>query len=833
MCALSRSWNRGLSLACLAGLCFALSCTAADSAAELALRSPAGAEAFFERTPAGLLWLGLRHPETGVVIPIAGPRFSIQTPDGFRATLADVGMRQVDIAADKITFEADFEKPPVTLRQEFSFCGDGTTLRVRSAVRARGDAFEVQRYGLLELQVPGESFRLTGPGQVSCPVYGTGVFAGLEHPSAWCQAQDDQFWIARHVDRILDAEWQELPPAIFGIVRAEDQALAEAERTRHAFLRYLDTVRVKPADLHVHYNDWWTAPVPSSQEFVLSNIAALKAGLYDTTGFFFDSYALDAGWSDPHSVWEMDTRQFPQRFAPIRTALESIGSHVGLWISPSSLYPFALDNNWLKENGYEVMPHPSLGFTACLAKGGRYQQAFKDAALRHAREANLAHMKFDGIIQECNEPDHGHAIDFASRIAIADGLIDVLDALRAQNPNMALEPTCFGYNPSPWWLMHTPFIIGPFGDDSPRGRVPCPEWIEAMTTARDIENLNGRASFQFPSSALQCFDIIVQCPGPFQNHAVMAIGRGRWFISSYINPKYMDTEEWRFFADLIKWARYNREFLQEPRPIGGNPEQRMPYGYAFSGPDRALLCLRNPFIVESDFLPPADVAALNGRPVDWRMIYPRQAMIARGVTELPAVHLGPFETVMVEVTPTETPGKPGMPMASAVDGGWAGSVTRAAGHYTLSGDLRIEGASSMELAVLCEGGPAVAKVAGTVQVDNAEVPVTASTSEGAFSATGKPQEEHWTWLLATVEAGENAPPPASPAPGTLQSAEPRSYHLEVDVILPVDQIKVRAFIRGTAPVVPDALPETNGPRFPLYQPNTRCWARELQMEGIR
>ena len=207
-------------------------------------------------------------------------------------------------------------------------------------------------------------------------------------------------------------------------------------------------------------------------------------GLFETTGFFFDSYALDAGWSNPKSVWKMDPSHFPQRFAPIRTALEQMGSHVGLWISPSSLYPFALDNQWLGSAGYETTPLQGFGANACLAKGGRYQRAFASAALGYAREARLAHMKFDGYIARCDVASHGHRTGLDSCLPLAEGLMEVFDQLRALNPGIALEPTCFGYQPSPWWLMHVPFILGPFGDDSPYGRCPAPDYLESVTTAR-------------------------------------------------------------------------------------------------------------------------------------------------------------------------------------------------------------------------------------------------------------------------------------------------------------------------------------------------------------
>ena len=201
--------------------------------------------------------------------------------------------------------------------------------------------------------------------------------------------------------------------------------------------------------------------------------------------------------------------------------------------------------------------------------------------------------------------------------------------------------------------MHVPFIIGPFGDDSPYGRCPAPDYVESMTTAREIKNLEGRGSFLMPSSALQCFDIIVQCPGAFQNHAVMAIGRGRWFISSYINPRFMDAESWRFFAASMQWARHHRAFLQEPVPFGGKPERREAYGYAFLGDARQIFCVRNPWMEETTLALPGLVRSTNN--VEVRMLYPRPTVIARLAPQAapPNLPLGPYETQLIEMIPSE------------------------------------------------------------------------------------------------------------------------------------------------------------------------------------
>jgi hypothetical protein len=506
---------------------------------------------------------------------------------------------------------------------------------------------------------------------------------------------------------------------------------------------------------------------------------------------------------------------------------------VGLWVSPSSLYPFALDNRWLASAGYEVTPHPTLGFSACLARGGKYQTAFKEAALRYAQEANLAHMKFDGFVPRCDEAGHGHAPGADSLLPLAEGLMEVFDALRTQNPNIALEPTCFGYQPSPWWLMHVPFIIGPFGDDSPFGRCPAPDYLESMTTAREIKNLEGRGSFLMPSSALQCFDLIVQCPGAFPNHAVMAIGRGRWFISSYLNPKFMDTEEWRFFAEAMRWARHHRAFLQEPLPFGGHPKQREAYGYAFLSETRQLLCLRNPWIDETSLaLPEPLPTSLN---VEIRMLYPRPGLIGRLARSNAPLRLplGPYETQLIELVPSDQPtvdvAKAPLPQVTwapaeeprvectvfaadppALGPSWTSldGVADRRSSLVVTGRLTTDHTLDAQLCVLCERHPAVAENTCRVLVDGQEVAVSIARSQGAFGATGEGQPEHWIWFLADLPVG--------------------GHDLRIELSGPALQYPTGVFLRGDlARPTPAATLALEGPAFPSYHADRLPWSRTL------
>ena len=70
--------------------------------------------------------------------------------------------------------------------------------------------------------------------------------------------------------------------------------------------------------------------------------------------------------------------------------------------------------------------------------------------------------------------------------------------MRKVQPEVWLESTCFGWNPSPWWLFHVNSVIGTFGDDAPHGRVPAPVYRESYTTGRDYYNLQGAARMPVP-----------------------------------------------------------------------------------------------------------------------------------------------------------------------------------------------------------------------------------------------------------------------------------------------------------------------------------------------
>ena len=226
----------------------------------------------------------------------------------------------------------------------------------------------------------------------------------------------------------------------------------------------------------------------------------------------------------------------------------------------------------------------------------------------------LRSIKFDGYIATCTATDHGHEPGTLSAEAIAAGMVDVFLAVRKANPNVWLRPTCFGPNPSPWWLFYTNSVTGTFSDDSPFGRVPSPVYRESYTSARDYFHMQGATWHPISLSAEEVLGLIHQTDEPFMNDAVAVTMRGGEFVPLYLNPKYMGGRRWEMLAGLLKWSRKNSGMLGETVPLlpvswqngrcprfADVPMPREPYGYIRCQGNRGLVFLRNPWIATSSY----------------------------------------------------------------------------------------------------------------------------------------------------------------------------------------------------------------------------------------
>jgi hypothetical protein len=487
----------------------------------------------------------------------------------------------------------------------------------------------------------------------SHPIYSDTVFGGVEFVSAFNEYGGDGFVLRSRPGGIhIGSYWLPLNSTVLGV--------SPHGSIREAFVEYLEDVRLPPAKLVACYNSWWTLPHVVTQQDNLNLIGTLKEKLYDQHGVFFDIVTTDEGWSNPRSIWEIDRTQLPNGLDDIRRIVEGAGGLLGLWMSPSEVYPESCDYEWLEKKGYVVLRREKSGkqqaFALSLADP-KYRTAVTEQLSKLIRDNNLGHVKYDGFVAEEQVSHHDLLPAEDSVEPLARYSLELLEVSKKANPTLVTEPTnmnsLVNYI-SPWILKYSNSVWGNAGGDCPLGMNPAPDYRESHTNAREYYIFSSLHEVWLPQNALQYFDI-VQCDHAtgFPNHAAMAFGRGRFFVPTYINPRFMTDDDWRIYAGLLKWARTNQDILRNTEIIPSRVELGEPYVYAHWLGRRGILAVRNPSNATRAF--DLDMRAAHA-PKDLSDVvcytqYPYRKGIARHVTtnSVISLKLAPWELLILEI----------------------------------------------------------------------------------------------------------------------------------------------------------------------------------------
>ncbi len=670
---------------------------------------------------------------------------------------------------------------------EFHLHSAQPVIRKKATVELLGDGGPVllKEVVIDSLDLKGQGPRQPFDGWQSYPVLCESFFCGVEFPAAQAAVRGDTARLfCRPGRRLTSGDRYDVWPVVYGV--------SAKGRTREAFEAYIDALRPKSAPLHIQYNSWWSAPFPFTENQMLDLVGVFREDFFKPFGGRLDSFCLDMGWADWQALWKLNPACFPRGFGPLTSALGEIGAGLALWCSPSSCYPYpgALDSHWAWRNGYETFLQPNGIRCACLA-GRKYATAYRDSLVDLTRRYRIAHFKFDGYVPTCPETDHGHEPGELSAEKTACGIIDVFKAVRAENPTIWLEPTCFGFRPSPWWMMYVDSMIGTFGDDAPPGRIPCPVYRESYTTARDYYNLQGAKDILAPIHGQEVLGIIHQTPEPLQNDAVVTVLRGHGFIPLYINPRFMNARRWRFLANLLTWARTNGELLRHTKVLcfGGWADEKrsrawddeLPrdvYGYAhFAGGAGAVL-LRNPWIrparVElvldesagGKVPPDCGPAAAEVRPpvgpgstprgMTAACLYPKFGRLAGTCSpgNRVTVELGPFETMLLAFGDfADAPPLPPRRQAGLAVSGIEWIISQSHDQVRFAFDAG-GGAPDRQLWVLSEAKTAFQAPDCAIRVNGRTVAPRVFDSTTGWRASGADPHEQWFWHVVDLPAGD-------------------------------------------------------------------------------
>ena len=464
----------------------------------------------------------------------------------------------------------------------------------------------------------------------SYPILMDGFFAGIEFPVASTRIEAGQGIIAHQPGvRLRDGEWHESRKAVYG--------LASLGKERDSFEKYIAGHYPHNKKFHLNYNSWWTTGIPYNEPEILNLMKVFRDNLYKPHGIGFDTFTIDMGWSDKHTIWEVNKEMFPKGMGTLKVAAEEMGSNIGLWMSPAAAYPEALDTKWAKEQGY--LTHESNGFTLMCAGDKRYIEKINERMVDMIEKYGVRQFKFDNGRLSCPSPDHGHEAGELSAEPLAEAMISIFTAIRKASPDAYLESNAFGAYQSPWWLFHEDALLSMLGADAPYGYIPCPSYMESYTTARDYYNLIGDVKNVMPIQDLHVCGMVHQTPEPFMNDAVITIMRGTVFLPVYYNPRYMNDSRWATLASMLKWAKKNQDVILQTKIIlpkstadgsasslpAESPVPREPYGYAHWKNGKGLIGIRNPWI----------------KPVEYTITIDERIGIPEGVEGLSAVSLYP------------------------------------------------------------------------------------------------------------------------------------------------------------------------------------------------
>ncbi len=485
----------------------------------------------------------------------------------------------------------------------------------------------------------------------SHPIYCATWWAGVEFVAAFNSYDKDGFVLASRPGATpLSPAWLPLHATVIGAARPD--------AAREAFLTYIEDVRRAPARIVTCYNSWWTLPKLVKQADNLTLIRELKTKLYDRYGIFFDFITTDMGWSDPKSIWQIYRAVLPRGFDDIRPIVESAGGKLGLWMSPSEIYPPVCDYDWAEKSGYAVVRQNPRQPGISVADP-RYRQEIKAALQQLIREAGIKHIKYDGFIAEEVKPHHDLRSGVDSVEPLASNSLELLQASNQADPELVTEPTYLNSHAnfnSPWMIQHCDSVWANAGGDYPPGLTPAPHYREAHTSAREYFIFRSLDEVWLPQNAVQHFDIVhVDEHEGFANHVAMAFARGRFFVPAYINPRHMAEDDWRVLAGLIRWAKANQELLRHTVEMPSRVELGEPYGYAHWQGTRGLIAVRNPSNENREYLLEMRRARAPEKLHDavGYTVFPGRRGIAEGLDAGSTVRiaLAPWELLYLEIVP--------------------------------------------------------------------------------------------------------------------------------------------------------------------------------------
>jgi hypothetical protein len=382
-----------------------------------------------------------------------------------------------------------------------------------------------------------------------------------------------------------------------------------------AFYDYIDRTRARPFRLQTQYNSWFD--LGAGNRSSISNSATLTHRELTARGVPpLSAYVVDDGWQNSGAdwsdgnVWPVNTGRFDADFASNRAHLKTLGSHLGLWLSPGCLFGAEGAARKMAEQGYESLaPWMSMA-------GPRYMDALENRMAALTKQG-VTYFKLDGIFGHLNVrnfelhgaryglPEMPHLIppDMTANdqrlndaqydeikiyylSAGTERLMRLFARLGKINPDIYLVISNGAWL-SPWWLQHVDAVWMINAGDAASGTSRSEELVYRDDRYHEF---HVRQRAQFPLNAVFNHEPKKlesnETKHTFRNYLYMSLSRGTGFVELYIKPSKLAAYDWDVLAEGLRWAGTMTPAFKRARMYGGSPKRGEVYG--FTGWDEKL-----------------------------------------------------------------------------------------------------------------------------------------------------------------------------------------------------------------------------------------------------
>ena len=430
------------------------------------------------------------------------------------------------------------------------------------------------------------------------PVYADNFFLGLEFPKQ-DNSFDNGFIRLRHFPGCDMTEGKPLLSKKSVLGASPDKPL---KRLKDCFLEYIDDYRNPKVRNYKVYNTWFLLDFRQKEDTLLEAIETHVKPLYDR-GIKLDGFVVDDGWQDKNTLWQVNNQNIPTGIGPegnLQKSLKKYECNLHLWQPLTGQYGLAerrKEAEWYEARGYET----GINWSLCLAPGNKIFKDKKERLIEIIRDG-ITSMKADFALLGCNKPGHHHLPNAQYGMeANINGIIDIIEALRKENPSLFYYLTT-AINKSPWWLGTNDVLWESFWDDIKYysdNYEPTPAQIRM--SGRDEWHWQRNMKWFVPQTSYMTHGIIgcndkqdeLYCSlQEMIDVATLYYARGVMWSEIYVTS--MDSVYWDALADVIKWADKNRAVLIKQPAMSGGPSSKSPYYWSHFNADTGLIIVRNP-----------------------------------------------------------------------------------------------------------------------------------------------------------------------------------------------------------------------------------------------